>query len=134
MIAQTRRSPRLAIFVLIAAFAALAIAAMTVGLQSAEAASYKKCTLSESEQNPSGTKPTYNLTLKKKVTSCSTAKKVMKGFHSCRSSKSATCSKKVRTNWTCSGSKTSNSSTLFYGKFTCKWGSRRVQGTYQQNK
>ena len=134
MIAQTRRSPRLAIFAVIAAFAALAAVAMTVGMQNAEAASYKKCTLSESEQNPSGTKPTYNLTLKKKVTSCSTAKKVMKGFHSCRSKNGAKCTKKVRTNWTCSGSKTDSTNTLFYGKFTCKWGSRRVQGTYQQNK
>lgn len=134
MIAHTRRSPRLAIFALIAALAALAALVMSSALPTAEAASYKKCSLSESQQDPSGSKPTYNLTLKRKVTSCSTAYKVLKSFHAKRSKGKATVSGKVRTNWTCSGSKTSSIPTGgFYGKVTCSWGSRRAQATYQQD-
>ncbi len=129
MISLSRRSTLLAIVAAIAAAAALA---MTLGAQSAHA-SYKRCTLSESEQNPSGTKPTYNLSLKRIGTSCRTAKRVMRSFHSCRSRSSAKCTRRVRTHWRCSGTKTSTNSLGFYGKFTCKWGSRRVQSTYQQN-
>lgn len=130
MIAHHRRSSLLAIFALVAALGALTL---TFGLQNAEAASYRSCSLSESEQDPRGSKPTYNLTLKRKVSGCSTAKKVMRSFHACRAKSSAKCTRRVRTHWTCSGVKTRSSSTVFYGKFTCKWGTRRVQGTYQQN-
>ena len=41
--------------------------------------------------------------------------------------------RKVRTNWTCSGKKTSSASALFYGSVACKWGSRSIVHTYQQN-
>jgi len=54
-------------------------------------------------------------------------------LYSCRAKSKATCSRKVRTNWTCSGKKTSSASALFYGSVACKWGSRSIVHTYQQN-
>jgi hypothetical protein len=130
VIALTRRSSRHAVVGL----GALVVLAMTIGAQSAQSASYSNCSLSESQQDPPGTKPTYNSTpLKKKNTSCKTARKVLKSFHKCRAKRSAVCSHKIRTHWTCSGHRTSTSDTVFYGTFTCKWGNRRVKGSYGQN-
>lgn len=134
MLEHTRRSPRLAIVALLAALAALAALVASSSLPTAEAASYKTCSLTESQQDPSGSKPTYNLTLKRKVTSCKTAYKVLRSYHAKRSKSKWKVSGKVRTHWTCSGSKTSSIPTGgFYGKVTCKWGSRRAQATYQQD-
>jgi hypothetical protein len=130
VIALIRRGSLLAVLALIAASAALT---MTIGAQHAHAASYKPCSLSEREQDPPGSTPTYNLSLKQQHTSCATAKKVMKAFHACRPSAGYRCTKKVLAKWTCSGRKDSSTALIFYGSFTCKWGKRRVQSSYQQN-
>jgi len=130
--APTRRSSLLAIFAMTAALAALAIVLSAQPAQSA--AAYHTCGLTESEQQPANDKPTYNLSLKQKSSSCKTAKKVMKSYHSCRSKLGFKCTSKVRTHWTCSATKTSSSSLSFYATATCKWGARRVKVQYQQNK
>lgn len=115
--------------------AVLALAALVLlmgaGAQTAEAAT---CRQSQSEQYPRGGVPTYNLSLKVSRTSCSTGKKVAKAYHSCRSKRSVSCSKKVvGRKWKCSGRKTSRISTQFTGTYTCKYGKRRVSGSFQQN-
>lgn len=132
MIALARRSSLRLIFAVIAAAAALA---MTIGAADAQSAAYKKCSLSQSEQYPKGTKPkpTYNLTLKAQGTSCATAKKVMKAFHKCRSAADYRCTTKVLARWTCTGRKDSSTAEIFYANFTCKWGKRGVKSSYQQN-
>ncbi len=94
---------------------------------------YRKCRLSEREQYPRGGKPTYNLTLKQKRTTCKTAKKVVVAFHKCRSKKSYRCTKKVLRRWKCVGKQDSSIATQFYASFTCRWSVRRVHGSYQQN-
>lgn len=129
MIALTRRTSLFSVFAMLAALAALAL---TVGAQNASAAPYKTCQLSERDRDPPGEKPTYNLSLKRQVTGCATAKKVMKAFHTCRSKRSFTCTKKVLSRWRCTGRRTSSIATQFNASFTCKWGSRRVQSSYQQ--
>ena len=123
--------PLLHLMVLIGAAAAVLI----LGASSASAAGYKKCGLTQSEQQPSGTKPkpTYNLSLKQQRTTCATAKRVMKAFHSCRALTSYRCTKRVRTHWRCIAKKTSSTTGIFYATFTCTWSARRVQSTYQQN-
>lgn len=132
MTALPRRSTLLAALALTAALAALA---MTIGAQHADAASYTSCSMSALlKYNPDRTKPTYNLTLKKKNTTCTTAKKVMKAYHSCRAKRSIKCNHKVRTHWSCSATRTSNSESRFNARFTCSWGNRRVRSTYQQYK
>jgi hypothetical protein len=133
VIAHTRRSLLPALLALIAALAALVALGLTSGLPTAQAASYKTCNMSESQQDPPGEKPTYNLTLKRKVTSCKTAYNVLRSFHAKRSKNKATAGGKIRTHWTCSGRKTSSNSQSFYGRVTCRWGARRVLATYQQN-
>ena len=130
MIALTRRPSLLTACVMLAA---LTVLALTIGAQNAAAASYRTCSLSERDQDPRGEIPTYNLSLKQQRTSCATAKRVMHAFHRCRSKKRATCTKKLVSHWKCTGRKTSSTSTIFYGRFTCKWGTRRVQSSYQQN-
>lgn len=117
-------------------FAILAAAALALsfGAQDAAAASkYKKCGLSERDQDPPGEKPTYNLTLKRIGGTCTTAKKVMRAFHSCRSRKAVNCSKRLLSRWRCAAKRSSRTDTIFYARYTCKAGTRRVQGTYQQN-
>jgi len=130
VIASVRRSSLLTVFAVTAALAALA---MTFAAQSAHAASYSKCTLSESEQDPPGEKPTYNTKLTKLGTSCSTAKKVMKAFHTCRSMTGYRCTSKLLSHWTCTGKKGSSTELLFTGTYTCTWGSRAIKGQYVQN-
>ena len=125
-----RRSSPLAVLVAVVAFAALALA---LGAPAASAASYRSCSLSERDQDPPGSRPTYNLTLKRIGTSCTTAKRVMRTFHSCRSRTAVNCSKRLLSRWRCSARKTSSTDTIFYARFTCKAGTRRVQSTYQQN-
>jgi hypothetical protein len=127
MIASTRRSLLLVALALIGATLALGAA------QSAHAASYKSCTLSERDQDPAGDKPTYNLTLKQIGTRCATAKKVMNAFQKCRRTTDHRCTRKVLSTWSCSSKKDSSTSTLFYATFTCSWGKRRVRSTFQQN-
>ena len=131
MIAPSRRTRLLPLIALLAA-SALALA---FGASPAQAAAYRSCSLTQKEQQPGGTvpKPTYNFTLKRKGTGCTTAKRVMKAFHSCRALTSTRCTKKVRTHWTCTGAKDSSTAGIFYAHFTCKWGTRRVRGTYQQS-
>ena len=130
MIAVRRSSP----LAILAALVASAALALTFGAQGAAAASkYRTCSLSERDQDPPGSKPTYNLTLKRSGTSCATAKRVMRGFHRCRSRTAVNCSKRLLSRWRCSARKTSSTDTIFYARYTCKWGTRRVQGTYQQN-
>lgn len=114
---------------LLAASAAL----LLTGAVPAQSATTRTCHLSSSEQDPPGDVPTYNLTLKAGGSSCTTAKKVMKAFHRCRSPTGYLCNKKVLAHWTCSGRKTSSTPVLFYANFTCRWGARRVTSSYQQN-
>lgn len=130
MISVNRRSSLFTIFTVIAVAAAVA---MTIGAPAARSASYKTCGLSEREQDPAGEKPTYNLSLRRQVTSCATAKKVMNAFHACRPQAGHRCTKKVLIRWTCTGRKDSSTPQIFYATFTCTWGSRRVKGSYQQN-
>jgi len=92
-----------------------------------------KCPLSESERYPHVTKPTYNLSLKVRGTSCATGKRVMKAFHACRSARGYRCTKKVLRSWSCTGKRTTSIPTEFDGSVTCTNGSRRVDSTYQQN-
>lgn len=130
MIAVARSVP----FAVLAVLAAAAVLALTFGVQGAAAASsYKTCSLSERDQDPPGEKPTYNLSLKRAGATCGTAKKVMRAFHGCRSRSAVNCSKRLLSRWTCSARRTSRTDTIYYARYTCKAGSRRVQGTYQQN-
>ena len=130
MIAPSRRTRPLPLLALVAA----TVLALAAGAAPAQSAAYTSCSLSEREQQPGGTvpKPTYNFTLKRQKTTCTTAKKVMKAFHSCRALTSTRCTRKVRTHWTCTGAKDSSAAGIFSAHFTCKWGARRVRGTYQQ--
>jgi hypothetical protein len=112
---------------------AVAAAALMVAAPSAAAASYRTCTLTEREQQPTNHVPQYNLSLKQQGTTCATAKKVMNAFHKCRSPKGYVCTRKVLTRWTCTGVRDSRIETTFYAHYTCTWGSRRVKGSYQQN-
>lgn len=117
----------------IAVLAALAALAMTVGAKVAESATLRSCVMLPREQDPPGSKPTYNLTLKSKGASCVLAKRVMKGFHTCRAETAFRCTRKVLTNWRCTGRKTSSTRLIFYASFTCAWGPLRVTSSYQQN-
>ena len=130
VIASVRCSSLLSIVALVAACAVLA---MTFAAQDARSASYKKCRLSETEQDPPGEKPTYNIKLQAMSVSCPTAKKVMKAFHRCRSMTGYRCTSKVLSVWTCRGTKGSATPLQFTGDFTCKSGSRRVKSRYVQN-
>ncbi len=132
MIALHRRSRLLVLLTLIGSAAVLSLA---LGAHPAQAASYKKCSLTQSERQPRGTmpKPTYNFKLEARSVGCATARKVMKSFHSCRSLKSYRCTRKVRTKWRCTGRKSSSAPGIFYANYTCTFGSRRVRGSYQQN-
>jgi hypothetical protein len=118
---------------LIALLAALIALTLMVGTQDVRAASYKSCSLSERDGDPPGTKPTYNLTLKRRGVSCATAKKVMYAFHKCRARSSLTCTKRVLGHWHCTGTQDRRSATTFYAHFACRYGSRRVHSSYQQN-
>jgi hypothetical protein len=119
--------------ILAALLLAASVALLAAGAVPARSASTRTCHLTSSEQDPPGDVPTYNLTLKAKGSSCTTAKKVMKAFHKCRSATGFVCTKKLLAHWTCSGHKTSGTPVLFYANFTCKWGTRRVTSSYQQN-
>jgi hypothetical protein len=130
VIAPVRCSFLLSILVV---FAALGALAMTLAAHDAQAASYKKCALSETEQDRAGEKPTYNIKLEAMSVSCPTAKKVMKAFHRCRSMSGYRCTSKVLSRWTCTGTKGASTKLQFTGDFTCKAGSRRVKSRYVQN-
>lgn len=125
--APTRRSFPVACIVLLAAFG------LALGAQTASAAALKSCALRPAEQDPPGSRPTYNLGLKQQGTTCVTAKKVMKAYHACRPAKGYTCRKRVLVHWTCTARKTSSTPLMFYATYSCRWGSRRVTGSYQQN-
>lgn len=128
MIAPIRSRSLLGVVAMLVAVFAVTLLSAT----SASAATYKTCTLSESDRDPPGEKPTYNLTLKHQQTTCATAKKVMKAFHGCRAKTSFACTRRLLSRWTCTGRKTSSIPTQFNATFTCTSGSRRVQVTYQQ--
>ncbi|MDX6691513.1 MAG: hypothetical protein QOG15_2970 [Solirubrobacteraceae bacterium] len=112
--------------------AVLAALVMALGAGPAQSASTHNCSLSEADAQPSSGKPEYNQKLTQKASSCTTAKKVMKSFHSCRSRTGIKCTHKVRTNWTCTSKKTLSSSTQFYATTTCKWGARVVKISWVQ--
>lgn len=130
MFAQTHPGRLLAVPALIAAFAAIATA---IGAPAAQSASTTNCKLSAKERYPHVTKPTYNLTVKVSGTSCATGKRVIKAFHACRSVNGVRCARKVLSSWSCSGKKTSSIPTQFEASVTCRYGSRRVTSTFQQN-
>jgi hypothetical protein len=116
-----------------ALLAVIVVFAAAIGAPAAQSASSKTCALTEHERYPHVTKPTYNLSLKARGTSCATAKKVMNAFHKCRSVKGYRCTKKILRTWSCTGKKTSSIPTQFDASFTCKSGSARVDSTYEQN-
>ncbi|MEA2154445.1 MAG: hypothetical protein QOE11_585 [Solirubrobacteraceae bacterium] len=108
--------------------------ALTVGAQQARSAvAYKKCSLSEREQQPPGGKPTYNLSVKTRGASCTTAKKVARACQACRAKSAVVCGHKVLGSWRCTGAKDSSTPVLFYATVTCTSGGRRAKSTYQQN-
>lgn len=123
---------RNALLVLVAALASLALA---LTAQDAQSASYATCVLTGKDQYPAGGKPTYNTSLKAQKVPCTTAKKVMRAFQTCRSKSSTSCSKKVLGTWRCSGKKDSTNPVTkdFTGEFTCKSGARAVKSSYQQD-
>jgi hypothetical protein len=75
----------------------------------------------------------YFTSLKATKVSCGEASKVALAFHKCRtkSSVKGRCTSKVR-KYTCSEKRTSIA-TEINGRVTCKYGSRKVELTYQQN-
>ncbi|MDP2712689.1 MAG: hypothetical protein Q8O56_15870 [Solirubrobacteraceae bacterium] len=129
MTAATRRTQ---FFVLVLIAVAATLAWSTVGVQSAHAASYTNCKLTEREQQPRSGKPTYNLRLMHRSTRCVTAKRVMNAFHSCRAKTSHQCTKRLLTRWRCTSKRTSSIQTQFTATFTCSWGKRRVQSRFTQ--
>ena len=128
MFAQIHPRRLLVALTLIAALAAIVTA---IGAQTAQSAT--RCSLSASERYPKVTKPTYNLTVKVSGTSCATGKRVIKAYHACRSVAGVRCTRKVLKSWSCTGKKTSTIPTQFEASVTCKYGSRRVDSTFQQN-
>lgn len=75
----------------------------------------------------------YFTSLKATKTSCADARKVALAFHECRTKKSVSgrCAAKVR-RYTCTEKRTTIA-TEINGRVTCKYGSRKVELTYQQN-
>ena len=128
--ALSHRGPALVVALLLTALALVAVGAAAPAAQSAAT---RSCPLSSSDQDPPGDVPTYNLTLRAKGASCTTAKKVMRAFHKCRAAAGYVCSKKLLIHWSCTGRKSSSTPVLFYANFTCKWGTRRITSRYQQN-
>ncbi len=118
---------------LLVALTMIAAIVTAIGAPAAQSASMTNCKLSAKERYPRVSKPTYNLTVKVRGTSCATGKRVAKAFHACRSVRGVRCTRKVLSSWSCTGKKTSSIATQFEGSFTCTYGSRRVTSTYQQN-
>jgi hypothetical protein len=116
-----------------AAIAAAAVALLIVAVPAARSASYTTCRLTASEQQPTSGKPTYNLKLQERGTSCGTARKVMRAFHGCRSKAALNCSRRVLGRWTCRTHRDSSTPITFYATYTCTAGRAAVKGTYQQN-
>jgi len=75
----------------------------------------------------------YFTSLKATKVSCGEASKVALAFHKCRTKKGVKgrCVSKVR-KYTCTEKRTTIS-TEINGRVTCKYGSRKVELTYQQN-
>lgn len=75
----------------------------------------------------------YFTSLKATKVSCGEASKVAVAFHKCRTKRSVTgrCASKVR-KFSCTEKRTTIS-TEINGRVTCKYGSRKVELTYQQN-
>ena len=75
----------------------------------------------------------YFTSLKATKVSCGEATKVALAFHKCRTKKgvSGRCVSKVR-KYSCTEKRTTIS-TEINGRVTCKYGSRKVELTYQQN-
>ena len=117
---------------LIVVLAGALLGALLLAAAPADAA-YSTCRLASSDQQPRSGKPTYNLKLQEQGTSCTTAKRVMRAYHGCRSRTGLTCSRRLLSRWTCTARRTSRSSVQFYASYTCRGGSARVKGTYQQN-
>ena len=114
----------------------LALTALLVALPigGAGAASYKTCKLSLSASQSFG--PTYVTKLKARGISCTTAKKIVKAFHSCRyahGGKDGTCTTRVK-GYKCTETRPSSlKGPLSYdGDVTCKSGTKAVKHHYQQ--
>lgn len=104
----------------------------TIAARDAHAVVYAPCSLSLQDRSPPGGTPAYNLSVKKRKTSCLVAKRVMRSFHRCRMESGISCGRKVLKTWRCSGRKDAGAPT-FRGTFTCSSGSRRVIGSYEQD-
>ena len=115
---------------------AAVVVAGAAGAQGAQSAERKTCALRAIDQYPPTGKPEYNTSLKALGTSCPTAVKVMRGYHACRAKSSVRCTRKVLRVWTCTGKVGSRNPVTkdFDATYTCRYGARRVTGSYQQNR
>jgi hypothetical protein len=115
----------------------LSLLALASGATPAQAASAARCALTERDQNPPGGTAAYNLSLRKRDTSCEVAKKVMVAFHRCRTDGRAGCAKRVLATWRCRGRRSATlplgKPRVFDGSFVCASGRRRAEGAYQEN-
>lgn len=120
---------------MLATAAALAAAVPSIAPPDARAASYRSCILTSKDQYPAGGKPTYNTSLAARGASCTTAKQVMRAFHTCHPKRSTRCAHRVLRRWRCSAKKDATNPVTkdFTARFTCRSGTRTVKGSYQQD-
>lgn len=103
------------------------LAAMTVLLAVAPAASAKSCRIGD--ERSYGT--TYVTKISVSDTSCRSGRKVIRAFHACRPGKSGKCSDRVK-GYSCSESRFNKGPTSFDSNVTCRKGGRTVKHTYTQ--
>lgn len=103
------------------------LAAMTVLLAAAPAASAKSCRIGD--ERSYGT--TYVTKISVSDTSCRSGRKVIRAFHACRPGKSGKCSDRVK-GYSCSESRFNKGPTSFDSNVTCRKGGRTVKHTYTQ--
>ena len=103
------------------------LAAMTVLLAVAPAASAKSCRIGD--ERSYGT--TYVTKISVSDTSCRSGRKVIRAFHACRPGKSGKCSDRVK-GYACSESRFNKGPTSFDSNVTCRNGGRTVKHTYTQ--
>jgi hypothetical protein len=102
-----------------------------LGLTAAGAtpASAANCSYSAKQGRSFG--PSYVTSISQTGTSCGTAKKVVKAFHSCRGSKTGRCTRKV-SGYRCTENRGKTYQGQFSAKVTCKRGKARVVHTYSE--
>lgn len=114
---------------LVAALVVLAALALALSGGRTPVASAASCSYSAKEGRALG--PSYVTSIQVTRTSCSTGKKIVKAFHSCRRTATGRCSRKV-SRYTCSEKRGKTFQGQFSSKVTCKRGSARVVHTYSE--